>query len=246
MQLPIAKVVKPSALAGQENGKLDPQLLVPCGIRSFKMIAPAARAMRALVAVAKQAGFDVDATGAYRSYQAQVNLFQSRYVTTELPGRPSRVWNGVRYWQKPKTAVAAVPGTSNHGLGLAVDLALRSHTGQLVGVSHFFVAWLIANAGRFGYSAELQSEPWHWRYVAGDKIPQAVVDFEQGQVPAPTPTPAPKPAPVPGDTYVVQPGDSYWKISAQLLGSGAKWKRIANLNDNKTLRPGDVIKVPQS
>jgi nucleoid-associated protein YgaU len=139
--------------------------------------------------------------------------------------------------------MAAVPGTSNHGLGLAADLALRNHAGQLVGVTHFFTAWLIANAARFGYSAEVQSEPWHWRYVAGDKIPQAVLDFEQGQSPAPAPQPAP--APAPGDTYVVKPGDSYWKISAQLLGSGAKWKRIANLNDNKTLRPGDVIKVPQ-
>jgi peptidoglycan hydrolase-like protein with peptidoglycan-binding domain len=54
------------------------------------------------------------------------------------------------------------------------------------------VNWLIGNAHRFGISAELQSEPWHWRYVAGDRIPQATLDFERGGVPIPTP-PNPNP-----------------------------------------------------
>lgn len=243
MKLPVSRIVMPSSLKSQKNGELDPKLLVPCGIRSLRMAAPAARAMKALVAAAKAAGFDVDATGTYRSYESQVKLFLSRYVTWELPGRPTKVWNGTRYWQMPKTAMAAVPGTSNHGLGLAVDFAIRSHTGQLVGVTHFFVAWLVDNAHRFGFSAEIQSEPWHWRYVAGDNVPQAVLDFEAG---ATQPAPTPEPTPAVEATYTVQPGDSYWKISAKVLGSGAKWRRIANLNDNRTLRPGDVIKVPQS
>jgi hypothetical protein len=82
------------------------------------------------------------------------------------------VWDGVTYWQKPNTAMAAVPGTSNHGLGLAIDFATNMEN------YNAFVAWLIANAATYGYSAESQSESWHWRYVAGDNVPPAVLAFE--------------------------------------------------------------------
>jgi LAS superfamily LD-carboxypeptidase LdcB len=67
--------------------------------------------------------------------------------------------------------MAAAPGTSNHGWGLAVDFAeeLDGDT-QPESVSAKFVKWLIRNAATYGFSAEVQSEPWHWRYVAGDKL----------------------------------------------------------------------------
>jgi hypothetical protein len=38
--------------------------------------------------------------------------------------------------------------------------------------------FLLDVAPSLGWSWELQSEPWHIRYVAGDKVPQAVLDFE--------------------------------------------------------------------
>ena len=180
MKLPIARVVMPSCLKGQENGKLDAKLLQKCGVGSALMVEPAARAMRAMMAAAREAGFDPRHVGAYRDYQGQVRLFTARYTTKKLPGRPSKVWNGVRYWQRPGTAVAAVPGTSNHGWGLALDIA-EERNGQpgVDSISTKFVQWLIKNAKSYGFSAELQSEPWHWRYVAGDKIPRAVLKYEK-------------------------------------------------------------------
>jgi hypothetical protein len=33
---------------------------------------------------------------------------------------------------------------------------------------------MLKNAQRFGFSWELQSEPWHLRFVAGDVTPEAV------------------------------------------------------------------------
>jgi peptidoglycan hydrolase-like protein with peptidoglycan-binding domain len=36
------------------------------------------------------------------------------------------------------------------------------------------INWLLKNAGLYGFAWELQSEPWHLVYVAGDKIPPAV------------------------------------------------------------------------
>jgi hypothetical protein len=34
--------------------------------------------------------------------------------------------------------------------------------------------WLLANADWFGFSWELQSEPWHLRYYVGDRVPLKV------------------------------------------------------------------------
>ena len=47
------------------------------------------------------------------------------------------------YGQKP--ALAAVPGTSNHGWGLAVDLC-----GGIGSFGTRQYTWMVANAGRFG------------------------------------------------------------------------------------------------
>lgn len=182
MRLPVARVVMPSCLKGQENGKLPSSLLVPCGVSKFLMVPPAARSMAAMVAAANADNIQVRATGTYRSYEAQVALFLARYSVREITGRPTKKWNGVTYWQRPRTAMAAVPGTSNHGLGLAIDFAeeLNGKPG-VESVSDRFVRWLVKNAATYGFSAEAQSEPWHWRYVAGDNIPAAVLAFEGGQ-----------------------------------------------------------------
>lgn len=64
---------------------------------------------------------------------------------------------------------AAVPGTSNHGLGLAADFCGGVQT---EGSAEF--NWLRANAGRYGwrhpawaYSSPF--EPWHWEYAKGER-----------------------------------------------------------------------------
>ena len=48
-------------------------------------------------------------------------------------------------------------------------------------------------------------------------------------------------------SYVVQSGDSLWKIAKDLLGDGKRWTEIAALNkiENTIIRPGDVLKIPQ-
>jgi hypothetical protein len=81
-------------------------------------------------------------TDSYRSYPQQVAL----------------------YAQKP--SLAALPGTSNHGWGLAVDLC--------GGIQRFGTAehrWMNANAGRYGWvhprwagPGGSRPEPWHWEF----------------------------------------------------------------------------------
>ena len=176
--LPVQKVKIPSCLKGQKNGELSAGILKKCDVGSALMAEPAARAMKAMVA-AMSGSLSIEYThvGAYRTLKGQTDLFLSRYTTTPLPGRPTKTWNGVKYWQLPKTAMAAVPGTSNHGWGLAIDLAEKIN-GKAASISPRSVKWLIKHAAQYGFCAEAQSEPWHWRYYAGDKTPEAVLAYE--------------------------------------------------------------------
>lgn len=93
------------------------------------------------------------------NYYAQVETFLRRYSRTRIAGRPTKVWNGVTYWLKPGQATAAVPGTSNHGWGCAVDV-----TG-LGGFSSPRYEEFADVASRYGWTnSEGRSigEPWHW------------------------------------------------------------------------------------
>lgn len=65
---------------------------------------------------------------------------------------------------------AATPGTSNHGWAMAVDVGDRSH--YVISYSHPIYAWLVSNAGRFGWVHPAWARPdgagpheaWHWEY----------------------------------------------------------------------------------
>lgn len=184
--LPIRDVKLPACLLGQQNGRIPDTLLEPipglAGGPAIRLVAPAARAWRALQSAALDAGHVLKATSAYdsfRPYSVQERIFRQRYTTSPLRGRPSRSWDGVRWYQQPGTAAAAVPGTSNHGWALAVDtgVELDGDTGT-ESIDQHALTWLLSHALDYGWSWELQSEPWHLRYFAGDDIPDAVLAFE--------------------------------------------------------------------
>jgi hypothetical protein len=169
----------PADLRNEPNGQLPAGLLtdVAAGARLHHL---AGRAWAALVDAAASAGVALTFThgGCYRTYQQQETLFLERY-TTDVLDRPSKMWNGRRWYQRPGVAMAAVPGTSNHGLGLAVDTAIGTSPDSARPLDDVALGWLLSNAARFGWSWEAQSEPWHIRYVSGDLVPPAVVDHEQ-------------------------------------------------------------------
>jgi hypothetical protein len=179
-------VTVPQVIRSHENGKIPKDLLQPCGLRTFTMVEPAARACRAMVAAASADGVRLDASGTYRSYEEQLQMFTERYSTTPLPDRPTRTWQGVEYWLKPGVPSAAAPGKSFHGWGLAADLDRLDAT---------TLAWLAEHGPTFGFWNSVKSEEWHWPYFPGDDIPDAVLQFERsGKAPAPPKQPAPKPA----------------------------------------------------
>ena len=182
MKFPVAKVVMPADLLGVRNGELPPSMLDTVDpVDGGKLHRTAARAFRALMVAAKADGIDLTWTpgGTYRPLTSQESLFRERYTTTKplIPAR-SVFFAGQQWWLKRGVAQAATPGRSNHGWGIAVDAAEGVSPTECRALGKQAIAWLLANAASCGWSWELQSEPWHLRYVAGDRIPQRVLDIE--------------------------------------------------------------------
>jgi LAS superfamily LD-carboxypeptidase LdcB len=140
----------------------------------------AARAYGALIVAGAAAGHSLTYTpgGCYRTFQQQSELFARRWTTRPIIGRPTTQYAGQRWYLMRGVARAARPGTSNHGYGLAVDLATGTTPAQATNLTAGALRWVIDNGASLGWSAELDSEPWHWRYFAGDQLPQRVLDIE--------------------------------------------------------------------
>jgi len=134
----------------------------------------AADAYEAMDAAANAEGIDLSPTSqadTYRSLETQEYGFYARYTdkpNKKIMKQTPRIYKGKAWYLKKGLAPMAVPGTSNHNLGIAIDIANAS--GKRL-------EWLLKNAERFGFSWEVQSEPWHLRYVAGNETPKAVRDW---------------------------------------------------------------------
>ena len=168
----IVPVKMPVSLKSVEAGKVPAHLLrdiEPCG----KLHYLAADAWHAMRAAAAADGIELKPTSAgdtYRSYDSQKAAFLQRYVTTPIDGTSTRTFEGKTWYLKKGMAKLAVPGTSQHNWGIAVDIHTAAEKSRL--------RWLIDNVAKFGFSWEVvPEEPWHLRYTEGDNVPQAVKDW---------------------------------------------------------------------
>lgn len=129
------------------NGHLAPNELMSLSFAPSKRLAPAAAAGMEKLNKAYRARFgnNIFITDAYRTFAEQVLL------------------------KAAKGDLAATPGQSNHGEGLAVDLG--------GGINSFGTAqhkWMQDNAASFGWvhpswaqQGGSKPEPWHWEFVGG-------------------------------------------------------------------------------
>ncbi len=122
----------------------------------------AADALTELFTEAKNAGIELFAVSGYRSYNRQQILFEAE---TNRVGRDKAI------------KVVAIPGSSEHQSGLAMDITSRSINFNL-DESYADTKegkWLAENAHRFGFILRYPKgkesitnyiyEPWHFRYV---------------------------------------------------------------------------------
>lgn len=129
-------IAVPPGLAPYGNGQIPREALHPIAQSGHRLWAPAAQAWDDLVDAAAQAGFELRITDSYRSYEEQVDLARRKGLYA----------NG---------GLAAVPGTSNHGWGLAVDADVRDPA---------LLEWLRQNGPAFGWVERVPREPWHWEF----------------------------------------------------------------------------------
>lgn len=116
------------------NGKIPESLLASIG-GNEKLAAPAANAFNQMKADAQRAGVTFGVNDSYRSYDDQVKMAAEKGLYSQ-------------------GGLAAKPGTSDHGLGIAVDLQLNGSA----------QAWMKQNAGKYGFVNNVAGESWHWTY----------------------------------------------------------------------------------
>jgi hypothetical protein len=128
---------------GWANGQIPAEALCEIGVHRHALRCDAAASYQQLKGAYEAAfGTPLCITDSYRSLGAQVAAFYA------------------------KPALAAVPGTSNHGWALAVDLCGGIN---VAGTPQW--TWMTQNAGRFGWvqpdwasPGGEKPEPWHWEF----------------------------------------------------------------------------------
>lgn len=130
------RLTPPAELTGYGNGKVPAAALEPINASgSHRLWGPAAQAFTALEADAARAGIKIGVTDSYRPLEVQQRLAKQKGLYSQ-------------------GGLAATPGTSNHGWGLAVDLDLDAEA----------QAWMRENGWRYGFVEDVPREPWHWTY----------------------------------------------------------------------------------
>lgn len=122
----------------QENGRIDNNNLIKIEGGAHFLKPAAAKAYKAMQRAAKRDGIDFAVTDSYRDYDAQVRLAREKGLYSE-------------------GGLAAEPGTSNHGWGLAVDINVNDPK---------VLAWLEKHGSKYGFKT-IPREPWHWEYEGG-------------------------------------------------------------------------------
>jgi zinc D-Ala-D-Ala carboxypeptidase len=124
----------PAGLEAYSNGQIPIEALSPITDGEF-MWGPAAEAFNRMAAAAARDGVSLPVIDAYRSYEDQVRLADELGLYSQ-------------------GGLAAVPGTSQHGWGRAVDIELDDAARS----------WLRANAATYGFYETVPREDWHWEF----------------------------------------------------------------------------------
>jgi D-alanyl-D-alanine carboxypeptidase len=125
----------PEDLVAYGNGKIPPEALGQVGSTRHKLWAPAAEKLNQMIEDAKRDGVKIGITDSYRPYAEQVDLARRKGLYSQ-------------------GGLAAKPGTSEHGWGMATDLDLNSEA----------LSWMRKNAKNYGFVENVPRESWHWAF----------------------------------------------------------------------------------
>ncbi len=152
-------------VANYRNGRINTSQLKLINRGAHRLYKDAAEKFIAMSNAAKAVGINLDVRESYRPLTVQAQLVAEKGLYGSTAPRGSNQTQGL----------AARPGQSNHGWGLAVDISVPN------GYQDAIYKWLQSNASTFGFE-NIPNEPWHWEYTVTleDPIEQAT--------PIPTPS----------------------------------------------------------
>lgn len=169
---PMEKGYVPELAKLSGNYKVDKRILKP---------------LKKMLRAAEKDGMDMYVCSAYRTVNKQKQLYNRRM------GEEIRA--GKSYWQafEATRMGTALPGTSEHGLGIAVDIISNSYTKLDEKQKDTPEAkWLEKNCYKYGFILRypvdkteitgIMYEPWHYRYVGVEdatKIMKTGVTLEE-------------------------------------------------------------------
>ena len=147
--------------------------------------------LEAMIQDMKDHGFNVYVAGAYRSYSYQKYLFDGKasQIALGMGMEGDEIWLDPRYQEAVDQArtITMFPGTSEHQLGLAVDLMDRPYSKMVYeNMNHKFFEYLDSICADYGFIKRYPTrkllltgwdEPWHYRYVG---VEAARFIMEQG------------------------------------------------------------------
>jgi zinc D-Ala-D-Ala carboxypeptidase len=125
----------PTDLEAYGNGRIPASALEQVGATRHKLWGPAAESLTRMMADAEKAGVHIGITDSYRPYAEQVDLARRKGLYSE-------------------GGLAARPGTSEHGWGMAADLDLNAKA----------LGWVRENAAKYGFYNTAPRESWHWGF----------------------------------------------------------------------------------
>jgi hypothetical protein len=121
---------------------------------------------RAAADVKERTGLDLTVRGWNRTLAEQKTFFHRAYTPQRTGGTDARTYGGVRYVRRRGAAAAAIPGRSNHGWGLAVDVNDFGAAGDWTNARRRQAFPILAAHGwtdNEGRQAHVD-EPWHLVY----------------------------------------------------------------------------------
>lgn len=125
----------PNDLVAYGNGKIPASALEQVGTTRHKLWGPAAEALTRMMADAEKDGVKIGITDSYRPYAEQVDLARRKGLYSQ-------------------GGLAAKPGTSEHGWGMAADLDLNGKA----------LDWVRQNGEKYGFFNTASRESWHWGF----------------------------------------------------------------------------------
>jgi len=153
------------------NGRFPDSALKDIGIGNNRLVIAAADAFIQMKAAMDTAGIQYNLTDSYRTFNEQDSIFDWNLYVTTGGNRSDTAANYNRNAKRKKintngTVNAAFPGTSNHGLGLAIDI-FPPNNNQGINVQK----WIRENGVNYGWSwteGRAAKEFWHFTYFPND------------------------------------------------------------------------------